>query len=89
MRSMQYSVVLSQENREPGNSNPKDERNNEAQCFFNQTNKQGSIQAQHKLELNANSNWFIFDYPIVHLLKSEHIGRLQFQNSNRNTFCLQ
>lgn len=54
-----------------------------------QTNKQEGKQAQHNLEINVNPNCFSFDYPIVHLLKTEHIGWLQFQISNRNTFCLQ
>lgn len=40
VRSMQYTVVLSQDDREPGNPNPKDERNNEAECFLKQTNKE-------------------------------------------------
>lgn len=37
---MQYTVVLSQDDREPGNPHPKDERNNEAECFLKQTNKE-------------------------------------------------
>lgn len=41
-----------------------------------QTNKQGSKQAQHNLEINANLNCFSFDYPIVNLLKIEHIVQL-------------